>query len=819
MINVKKMVSGLLALFLLVTCFIPVFEITANAAPANAYTIYYDANGGYGAPKTVTFYKGRDGKYSTTISSVKPARYGFEFNGWNTSPTGSGRTYFRGSLFTSNTPGSMTLFARWRKTEDTGIAAKKYTVTFQANGSGVFGLPSSRTVISGTTFTISKIAPTRNGYKFQYYKNPSTGATYKPGASIMVKSNITLRAVWKANVYTLTYNANGGSLGRAKSSQTFSHGYYPTVQTAEPHRTGFTFAGWNTKSDGSGTTYKKYATVQIMHSFTLYAKWSRNYYTIKYDANGGSGAPKNQTKYYGQSISVPSQKPTLKGYEFKGWSRVNSNGNTVTMHPGDRITFNYSTTLTAIWVKKSVQVRFDANKGSLGSVPSSLSKKAYDYFELPKSVPTRSGFVFKGWTEAKDGSGTVYGKGSKYKLGTSNVTLYAKWEANRYKLTFVWKEHSKISTHSCDVGSATYGNFVIVPYSPKPTDAGYKFDSWNTKEDGSGKKYIGGEKIQMIKNVTLYAQWTKLKEYTLSFDPNGGNNGPADVKKYQGVDITIPSVKPTRTGYKFAGWSYINSNGRTVTTHPGETFSENRYVTFKAKWEAVSYTIQYDANGGKGAPGSQTKYYGTDITISKTKPTRSGYTFVCWTRVNSAGNTVRVKPGENFSVNANVMLKALWKEDVKQTTYRLHFDANGGKGAPADMTKSYGKDVMLPSTQPTRAGYEFVCWTYINGNGAKIEVAPGRNCALNRDVTYTAKWKQVGHVVHFDANGGKGAPADITQLFGKSFTVPNEIPTRSGYEFVCWTYVSPKGSIHMVKPGKSFMVSSDAEFNAMWQPV
>ena len=102
----------------------------------------------------------------------------------------------------------------------------------------------------------------------------------------------------------------------------------------------------------------------------------------------------------------------------------------------------------------------------------------------------------------------------------------------------------------------------------------------------------------------------------------------------------------------------------------------------------ASYAVKYNANGGSGAPSSQTKYYGKSLTLSSTKPTRTGYAFQGW--ATSASGSVAYAPGDTYTANAAVTLYAVWKANTQTVKY----DANGGSGAPSSQTKTYGKSLI-----------------------------------------------------------------------------------------------------------------------------
>lgn len=146
--------------------------------------------------------------------------------------------------------------------------------------------------------------------------------------------------------YTVSYNANGGT--GAPGNQTKWYGENLTLSSTKPTRTGYTFAGWNTAANGNGTNYSAGGTYSSNSGVTLYAKWTANTWTVKYDANGGTGAPANQTKTYGVDLALSSTKPTRKDYNFLGWG-TSASSTTVAYAAGGKYTTNVAITLYAIW--------------------------------------------------------------------------------------------------------------------------------------------------------------------------------------------------------------------------------------------------------------------------------------------------------------------------------------------------------------------------------------------------------------------------------------------------------------------------------------
>lgn len=157
---------------------------------------------------------------------------------------------------------------------------------------------------------------------------------------------------------------------------------------------------------------------------------------------------------------------------------------------------------------------------------------------------------------------------------------------------------------------------------------------------------------------TVTKALTKItRQYTVGYNANGGSGAPGTQTKVYGTTLKLSSTKPTRSGYTFQGWA--TSSGGSVAYAAGANYTANAAVTLYAKWAAITYSVTYNANGGSGAPGNQTKTHGTTLILSSTAPTRSGYTFVGWGTSASATNA-SYQPGGNYTGNAALALYAIW---------------------------------------------------------------------------------------------------------------------------------------------------------------
>lgn len=224
--------------------------------------------------------------------------------------------------------------------------------------------------------------------------------------------------------------------------------------------------------------------------------------------------------------------------------------------------------------------------------------------------------------------------------------------------------------------------------------------------------------IDMLPSKTMYVNTSftvpALAKYTISYDANGGSGAPSSQTKYYGKDLTLSSIKPTRTGYSFQGWAI--GNGDPVYYDAGDTCTLNLNLTLWAVWEANTYAVTYNANGGTGAPSQQTKTYGVTLKLSSTIPTRTNYSFLGWATSSSA-TTATYKAGGSYTANAAVTLYAVWelaytKPTVKIESLELVHDVDTDEVLACDMRFSWScMNGYIPNTM-------VVSWVSANDNGS-----------------------------------------------------------------------------------------------------
>ena len=331
-------------------------------------------------------------------------------------------------------------------------------------------------------------------------------------------------------------------------------------------------------------------------------------------------------------------------------------------------------------------------------------------------------------------------------------------------------------------GQTKWHDTTLTLSSVKPTRTGYTFQGWGTSSSDTSVNYAAGAKYTANAKITLYAIWTVIT-YTVSYNANGGSGAPSAQTKTYGKSLTLSSVKPTRTGYTFQGWGTTTTD-TTVNYNPGGGYTANADEVLYAIWTLNTYKVSYNANGGTGAPSAQTKTYGTALTLSTTKPTRTGYTFQGW-GTSASDTTVDFNPGGSYTGNAVITLYAIWTV----ITYKVTFDANGGTGAPSAVYKKYTEWLTLPSTKPTRTNYTFKGWG-TSKSASIVAYEAGGTYQANKAITLYALWKssytapRISNLSVNRTDSGDGGTARFSWTSDKnvsSITIKWKLSTASSY--------------------------------------
>ncbi len=348
------------------------------------------------------------------------AKTGYEMLGWSSDRNAKSAEYsiysgVSNDWIDSKSP-SVNRYAIWK--------AKQYTITFNANGGNV----STDNKIVTYDSTYSELpTPTRTGYTFNgWYTSASGGDKVDSNTKVkMTPANgkQTLYAQWKVNKYTVTFNANGGSISNGSKTVTYdsTYGDLPT-----PTKTGYTFIGWYNWDVSLGDKIDANTKVIITENHKLYAHWEKEMYSIgySYESNGKYNECDMMLSYYDKYGELPN--PTKKGYTFVGWFSEKTGGIQITSDMTLIVAVNHS--LYDHWKANNYTVTFNANGGSVSNGNKTVT---YDsiYGELP--TPTRTGYTFNGWYTSASGGNKVDAN-TKVTI-TENQTLYAQWKTTNIK--------------------------------------------------------------------------------------------------------------------------------------------------------------------------------------------------------------------------------------------------------------------------------------------------------------------------------------------------------------------------------------------------
>ena len=563
----------------------------------------------------------------------------------------------------------------------------------------------------------------------------------------VVSKGIKFTVTAKRNLWGVYFDANGGSGAPSMMKRHWGEVVY--IPTSFPTRSGYTFKGW-TKEQGSSTIgYSPGDPIGDDADVTLYAVWSQNVtktWSIIYNANGGYNTPEKQTANIGQSITITYSKPTRSGYTFLGWSTWSGATEPEAMFtPGYSYTSDSDTTLYAVWSQNQTtqySLSFDL-QGGTGTF-NTLYGGYGERVQIPYTTPTKSGYTFKGWATYSGGS-VSYQPGEYYTL-YGNSTLYAVWESSGGTTQYYLNFNLQGGSGTFNTLYGVYGERLFIP-SSSPTKNGYTFQGWSTSSTGS-PQYQPGDYYTIYSNTILYAIWGESTQYcTITFNANGGTGAPASQQKVIGESTYIPYAKPTRNGYTFLGWS-TSKYTSTADYQPGQAYTPYGDMTFYAVWEqnvVKTWTITYNANGGENAPSPQTANVGQSITITYSKPTRSGYTFLGWsTWSGSTEPETAFTPGYSYSSDYDITLYAVWKQNVVKT-WSITYNANGGTNAPEKQTVNIGQSIIITQDKPIRSGYTFLGWsTWNESPEPEAMFTPGYSYKSDYDLTLYAVWKEKG---------------------------------------------------------------------------
>jgi uncharacterized repeat protein (TIGR02543 family) len=524
-----------------------------------AYEITYNLNDGIVSQDNPESYDVE----TETFTLTNPAKENYIFTGW----TGSNGTTPQTTVsIPKGSDGDKSYIANW---------VLIYTVAYDANGGDV-------TTESGTTGIDRKLeslpTPTRTGYTFNGWYTAETGGSQVTENTVFYE-DATIYARWTLNTYTVTFNANSGTV--SPTSGTTGEGW-TLASLPTPTRTGYTFGGWYTAATG-GTEVTESRVYS--ENTTIYARWTLITYTVTFNANSGTVSPTSGTTGNSWTLaSLPT--PTRTGYTFNGWHTAATGGTQVTTST----TFSANTTIYARWTLKTYTVTFNANSGTV-SPTYGTTGEGWTLASLP--TPTRTGYTFGGWYTAATG-GTAVTESEVY---SENTTIYAQWTSITYTVTFADHDGNQLEQQTVNHGSA-----ATAPTAPAVD--GYTFSGWDKAFNN------------VTSDLTVAAVYV-IKTYIVTFMDYDGT--PLKTVTVNHGEAAAAPPNPERDGYIFTGWDaeFDNVTSRlTVTAEYIINYTIETYIVIFASWNGIMLK-------------SETVEHGSSAT-APIPPARDGYTFTGW---------------------------------------------------------------------------------------------------------------------------------------------------------------------------------------------
>ena len=574
--------------------------------------------------------------------------------------------------------------------------------------------------------------PIKPGYYFVSWKFVGYGMDYKD------RIELTFEPTWTPANYHITYNLMGGT--NASKNPTKYTIETESFMISNPTREGYIFEGW-TSSTIDAPTKGVIIKQGTIGNITLTAHWSAADYVIYLDARGGSGVSSSVNVKYGRSYTLPT--PTKLGYTFIGWCQ-RDNDQFMTQAGTWQRTSNLH--LYAVWEEITYNITYDLDGGFLW-LPNPSTYTISTSTSITRE-PTKTGYTFLGWTHANLQTPT---KNLIIEAGnTGNITLTANWQVNTYTITY--------DANGGEVSPATQNVVYGTEYTlARPTREGYDFGGWLYNDA------IQADGVwSLTTSPTFVAQWTAIS-YSISYELNGGSV----VLWVNPTSYTIESSKtihnPTKTGYTFLGWTYEGQTTPvTSATIPVGSTGDKYYI---ANWQANTYTIAYDANGGEISLATQDVVYGTEYTLAT--PTREGYDFGGWLYNDT------IQTDGMWSLTTSPTFVAQWTARTDVAYVVNHYQENANNSSYTLLESQNLEGTADAEIVPARRSYA----GFTSPAAKTVKVKP--NGTLVVDYYYTRNL----YTINFVTNGGETI-SSIIQKYESAISLPNAC--REGVTFGGW---------------------------------
>lgn len=652
----------------------------------------------------------------------------------------------------------------------------------------------------------------------------------------------TVYALWAINP-TLTYNVNAPATTKAPDAPASITVPYNTAADDKSgwtvgdtgKITGYSFDGWYTSPTG-GDKYDW--STKLTNDVTMYAHWTANGYTVKYDAGGGKGTMGDQKFTFDVPQNLSPNAFTRDGYTFTGWKRADTGD---AYQDGQQVanltsTPNGIVTMIAQWTPNPASINYDPNPPT-GRTPGGQGTANWtghtgDTQAIGANGWTVDGYTFIGWNTSADGKGTAYAPGTTW-IANGTLTLYAQWTPGQASLTY-------------DGNGATGGKTDPQPGKTDEkinvrdngfTRDGYMFVTWNTQAGCKGKAVNPGDEWTLQGSSTLYACWAGTAQ-TLAYHGNGATGGNTAVQSGKtGDELTTNANGFTRDGYTFVRWDTAKDGSGTaygegkngVSQYTMKPAGNDLYAIWKANPASIVYRNGYPNT--TGSTPDTTGSTGDTVTVSQNGFDRPGYTFTGWST--SKRGDPSLNPGDKHTLEpGTTTVWAQWKANPAHLVYNSNIGSIGSETRTVDgVVDQTVKTIDNPFDRP---GYTFSGWnTQADGKGKAYD--PGADYTLtandkstpkNTSVLY-AQWTINKVTLKFDPNGGVGGyPSINTDAFG-SVTIPKDAKepkvTRPGFRFTGWSLKkTPDKDETLLTPGKdtvSMPAEGEVAVYAQWEPA
>ena len=655
--------------------------------------------------------------YEAKVYAPDVSREGYDFVGWYADEDLKTPVDFSGKNAPTAPAKTVSYYAKWQGVEN--------TVTFATNGGSAVD---SKTGITGETIA-APAEPSRTGYAFAGWYSDQNCTKKWDFDSDTVPGAMTLYAGWTPAQYTVTFDANEGTVKPESKSVTYTevYGELPT-----PTRQGYDFLGWFT-AQTDGAQVREDDRVTITAGQTLYAHWTAGAvdYTVKHYQQNIEDNEYTEVEADRQTLSgITNQTTAAAAKTYTGFTAqavtqqtIKADSSTVVEIYYDRLTYTVTWMNGENTLKTDTGVKYGAKAAYTGTKPT--------------KTETGHTCIFTGWNTAADGSGAAW---TDSVTVTGNVIWYAQFSSTAKTYTIDYRNMNGLSNPNPE--QYTYGETVTLQSPPSRT--GYTFVGWYGDWSCTGSP-VTGISATDTGNKTFYALWT-ANTYTVSFDANGGDVTPDSMTvTYNGNYSGLPTL--TRTGYTFNGWFTAAEGGQQVTASTKVQITADQ--TLYAHWTVKSYTITFNTNGGSEiAPITQD--YGTAIT-APADPTRTGYTFTGWD--NAIPSTM---PAEDLTITAQ------WTANTYTVTFTVYGGTlNGDPTKTVTYGQTYGK---LPTATPSNDNMIFLGW--FTGSAGGEKVTADTIVQITKDQTLIARWQNVDTPYDLYIGGTQVKKSIAADVFG-----------------------------------------------------